>query len=94
VGCLYGASLSKQFKTKATKVSDTSVHDIQVSYFAIASIANSRPRSITTLIFPTESKVIVKKILTFKRKEDFSLFLDYGTPISPYVLSLRFPPFV
>ena len=73
---LYGASLSKQFKTKTSKVNDTSVHYIQVPYFATAFTANSRPRSITTLIFPTGSKIIAKKFLTFKKKEDF---LDYKT---------------
>jgi len=85
---LYGASLSRQFKTKPIKVSDISVHDIQISYFAAPSTANSRPRSITTLIFPAGSKVGAKKVLTFKRKEDFSVFLDYKTPVSPYVLNL------
>ncbi|KIM41799.1 hypothetical protein M413DRAFT_18744 [Hebeloma cylindrosporum] len=80
---LYGASLSRQFKTKAIKVSDISVHDIQISYFAAATTANSRPRSITTLIFPAGSKVGAKKVLTFKRKEDFSVFLDYKFPVAP-----------
>ena len=87
---LYGASLSRQFKTKPIKVSDISVHDIQISYFAAASTANSRPRSITTLIFPAGSKVGAKKVLTFKRKDDFSVFLDYKIPVSPYVLNFHF----
>jgi hypoxia up-regulated 1 len=87
---LYGAGLSRQFKTKPIKVTDISVHDIQASYFAASSSANSRPRSITTLIFPAGSKVGSKKVLTFKRKEDFSIFLDYKTPVAPYVLHLLF----
>jgi len=89
---LYGASLSRQFKTKPIRVSDISVHDIQISYFAAASTANSRPRRITTLIFPAGSKVGSKKLLTFKRKEDLLVFLDYKTSVSLYLLNLHFPP--
>ncbi|RDB23436.1 Hypoxia up-regulated protein 1 [Hypsizygus marmoreus] len=79
----YGASLSRQFKTKNIKVSDISLHDIQASYFAAPTTAVSRPRSITTLIFPSGSKLGTKKTLTFKRKEDFSIFIDYKHLIAP-----------
>jgi hypoxia up-regulated 1 len=74
---LYGASLSRQFKTKNFKVSDISVYDVQASYAAAATSANAKPRVITTLIFPAGSKTGTKKTLTFKRKEDFSINLDY-----------------
>ncbi|KAF8154153.1 Hsp70 protein-domain-containing protein [Crassisporium funariophilum] len=80
---LHGASLSRQFKTKNIKVSDISIHDIQASYFAAASTPNSRPRSITTVIFPAGSKVGTKKVLTFKRKEDFTIHLDYKNQVAP-----------
>lgn len=80
---LYGASLSRQFKTKNIKVSDIGLHDVEVSYFAAASTPLSRPRSITTLIFPSGSKTGTKKTLTFKRKEDFTLFFDYKHLIAP-----------
>ncbi|KAF9481579.1 actin-like ATPase domain-containing protein [Pholiota conissans] len=80
---LHGASLSRQFKTKPIKVTDISVHDIQASYFAASSSSTSRPRSITTLIFPAGSKVGTKKVLTFKRKEDFTIFLDYKDSFAP-----------
>ncbi|KAF5314314.1 hypothetical protein D9619_011752 [Psilocybe cf. subviscida] len=80
---LHGASLSRQFKTKNIKVSDISVHDIQASYFAAPSTSSTRPRSITTLIFPAGSKVGTKKVLTFKRKEDFAIFLDYKNEFAP-----------
>ncbi|KAG5646180.1 hypothetical protein DXG03_004233 [Asterophora parasitica] len=79
----YGASLSRQFKTKNIKVSDISLHDVEVAYFAAPTTAASRPRSITTLIFPSGSKVGTKKTLTFKRKEDFTLFFDYKHLIAP-----------
>ncbi|TFK24854.1 actin-like ATPase domain-containing protein [Coprinopsis marcescibilis] len=74
---LHGAALSRQFKTKNIKISDISVHDIQASYFAAATTSNSRPRSITTTLFPAGSKTGTKKTLTFKRKEDFNIFFDY-----------------
>jgi hypoxia up-regulated 1 len=87
---LYGTSLSRQFETKPIRVSDISVYGIQVSYFSAAVTANSRPRRITTLIFTVGSNVGAKKALTFKRKEEISLFLDYKTPVSPYVPNLHF----
>lgn len=80
---LHGAGLSRQFKTKNIKVTDISVHEIQVSYFAAPTTANTRPRSITTSIFPAGSKVGTKKVLTFKRKEDFAIFLDYKDTVAP-----------
>ncbi|CAA7262192.1 unnamed protein product [Cyclocybe aegerita] len=80
---LHGASLSRQFKTKPIKVSDISVHDVQASYFAASSVTSARPRSITTLIFPAGSKVGTKKVLTFKRKEDFTIYFDYKTSAAP-----------
>ncbi|KAJ6630178.1 Hsp70 protein-domain-containing protein [Mycena sp. CBHHK59/15] len=76
---LHGAGLSRQFKTKNIKVTDIGTFDIQASYFA----TSATPRTITTLIFPAGSKVGTKKTLTFKRKEDFSIYLDYKTPVAP-----------
>jgi hypoxia up-regulated 1 len=79
---LHGASLSRQFKTKNIKVSDIGIYDIQASYPAASSTANSRPRTITTLVFPAGSKAGTKKVMTFKRKEDFTIYLDYKDPIA------------
>ncbi len=79
----HGASLSRQFKTKNIKVNDVGVYDVQASYAAAATSPNARPRVITTLIFPAGSKVGTKKTLTFKRKEDFTVSLDYRTSIAP-----------
>ena len=86
---LYGASLSRQFKTKSIKVSDISVHDVQASYFAAATSPNAKPRSITTMIFPSGSKTGQKKTLTLKRKEDFRIHIDYKKEAAPYVFSLQ-----
>lgn len=83
---LHGASLSRQFKTKDIKVQDIGVHDIQASYFAAPTSAQSRARTINTLIFPAGSKVGTKKTLTFKRQEDFSVQLQYKRLVAPYAL--------
>ena len=80
---LYGASLSRQFKTKNIKVNDISLFDIQATYWAAKATDNARVRSITTTIFPAGSKVGTKKVLTFKRKEDFSIYLDYKDETAP-----------
>jgi hypoxia up-regulated 1 len=80
---LHGASLSRQFKTKNIKVTDIGIHDIQASYPATLTTANPRPRSITTLVFAAGSKVGTKKVMTFKRKEDFTIYLDYKTSVAP-----------
>ncbi|KAF8583385.1 actin-like ATPase domain-containing protein [Ramaria rubella] len=76
----YGASISSQFKTKDIKVQDITPYDIQVSYVAESKPTSVRPRTITTLLFPTGSKYGSKKTLTLKRKEDFFLRLSYKSP--------------
>ena len=73
---LYGASLSRQFKTKDIKVSDVYMYDIQASYTTVPKDGGS-PKTITSTIFPPSSKTGSKKTLTFKRKNDFSIKLLY-----------------
>ncbi|KAI3608795.1 hsp70 family chaperone lhs1 [Moniliophthora roreri] len=80
---LHGASLSRQFKTKNIQISDISIHDVQASYLAASTSDSAKPRTITSLIFPSGSKVGTKKTLTFKRKDDFSIFFDYKNEPSP-----------
>ncbi|KAI6118149.1 heat shock protein 70 family [Pisolithus sp. B1] len=77
---LYGASLSRQFKTKDIRITDILPHEVQASYFASA----PGSRTIHSLIFPRGSKHGTKKTLSFnKRKEDFSLWLDYKNEVAP-----------
>ncbi|KAL4077708.1 heat shock protein 70 family [Scleroderma citrinum] len=76
---LYGASLSRQFKTKDIRITDTLIHEIQASYFA----STPGSRTINSHIFPRGSKYGTKKTLSFnKRKEDFSLWLDYKNEVA------------
>ncbi|RXW20133.1 hypothetical protein EST38_g5719 [Candolleomyces aberdarensis] len=74
---LHGAGLSRQFKTKNIQVQDTIAYDVQATYFAAGTTDVSRPRSISSNIFPAGSKVGAKKTMTFKRKDDFTIFFDY-----------------
>ncbi|KAH7927208.1 actin-like ATPase domain-containing protein [Leucogyrophana mollusca] len=80
---LHGAALSRQFKTKDIRVSDIIAHDVQASYFATAPTPSAKPRTISTLIFPEGTKHGTRKTLTFKRKEDFALWLDYKNIVFP-----------
>ncbi|KAF8346739.1 heat shock protein 70 family [Amanita rubescens] len=74
---LRGASLSAQFRTKNMKVSDMATHDVQASYSAGSTTTSGKPRTITTLVFPAGSRVGTKKTMTFKRRDDFTISLDY-----------------
>jgi hypoxia up-regulated 1 len=58
-------------------VQDTIPFDVQATYFAAGATDTSRPRSITSNIFPAGSKVGAKKTMTFKRKDDFTIYFDY-----------------
>jgi hypoxia up-regulated 1 len=73
---LYGAGLSRQFKTKEIKVSDVYMYDIQVTYTTVPKDGGS-PKTISSTIFPSSSKTGSKKTLTFKRKDDLSIKLSY-----------------
>ncbi|KZT23014.1 actin-like ATPase domain-containing protein [Neolentinus lepideus HHB14362 ss-1] len=74
---LHGASLSRQFKTKDIRVSDISPFDVQISYLAESKTQLAKPRTIHTSVFPPNSKTGTRKTLTFKRKEDLSLKVEY-----------------
>lgn len=76
---LYGASLSRQFKTKDIRIADIAIYDIQASYFA----STPDSRTIHSLIFPKGSKYGSRKTLSFKRREDFSVWLDYKAEVAP-----------
>lgn len=72
---LHGASLSRQFKTKEIKVSDVSVHDVQASY-----PSEKGSKMISTVIFPANARLNTRKVMTFKRKDDFPITLSHKTP--------------
>ncbi|OAX37691.1 actin-like ATPase domain-containing protein [Rhizopogon vinicolor AM-OR11-026] len=74
---LYGASLSRQFKTKDIRVTDVLMHDVQASYLA----SNTPTRTIHTAVLPRGSKHGARKTLTFKRQEDFSVVLNYPNEV-------------
>ncbi|KAH8112056.1 actin-like ATPase domain-containing protein [Phellopilus nigrolimitatus] len=88
---LYGASISRQFRTKDIRVSDIVPYDIQVSYQSEPKISDidaegaqvplKAPKTINTVVFPAGSKAGSKKTLTFKRKDDFVLRMGYKASV-------------
>lgn len=85
-GALYGASVSRQFRTKDIKVTDIVPYDIEVSYTTQpkliegedeAQVTLSTPKTLHNLIFPAGSKAGGKKVMTFKRKDDFTVTMSY-----------------
>ena len=96
---LYGASVSRQFRTKDIKVTDIIPYAVQVSYqsevktvpipsgedTAQEPIVVKPSKTINTVVFPPGSKVGSKKTLTFKRKEDFVVTMGYKDVFDAYV---------
>ncbi|KAF8841856.1 actin-like ATPase domain-containing protein [Paxillus ammoniavirescens] len=75
---LRGASLSRQFKTKDIRIFDIAMYDIEASY-----LSSTEARNIHSLIFPKGTKYGTRKTLSFKRTEDFSLWLNYRHEVAP-----------
>ncbi|CAE6350524.1 unnamed protein product [Rhizoctonia solani] len=73
----YGASLSRQFRTKPIKVQDAVVREIFLSYTAENKGKDGNPRTITNVVFPVRSATGVKKTLTLKRKQDFEVVVGF-----------------
>jgi hypoxia up-regulated 1 len=75
---LYGAGLSRQFKTKDIRVTDTTVHDVLAVY-----PAEKGKKTLSAAIFGHGAKTGTRKTMSFKRKEDFALTLAYKQPPAP-----------
>ncbi|QRV96302.1 heat shock protein HSP70 family protein [Ceratobasidium sp. AG-Ba] len=75
----YGASLSRQFKTKPLKVQDAVTKDVYLSYTA-ESKRDGNTRTINTLVFAKRSAAGTKKTITLKRKADFDVVVGYKDP--------------
>ena len=78
----HGASLSRHFCTKNIKLSDVALYDVWVSYLAEAknTDAPGAPRTITSTAFARVSRAGTRKMVTFRRKNDFSLAFSYKEP--------------
>ncbi|KAH7100496.1 HSP70-domain-containing protein [Auriculariales sp. MPI-PUGE-AT-0066] len=79
---LYGATISRHFRTKNIKVNDISSWDLQVVYDVESKNDPSKARTIHSLLFPHGAKVDSKKNLSLKRKEDFKVALEYKGDVS------------
>ena len=80
---LYGAGISRQFKTKDIRITDMAPYDILVAHPAPAKADGAKPRVLNALIFATGSPYPKKKTLTLKNKEDITLQLHYRNPPAP-----------
>ncbi|PVF96398.1 actin-like ATPase domain-containing protein [Serendipita vermifera] len=73
----YGASLSRQFKTKEIKVQDRFLGGLDVTVSYTAESKSGGQRNINTVVFPSGAKYGTRKTMTFKRKEDFTMTVGY-----------------
>ncbi|PLW23081.1 hypothetical protein PCASD_10514 [Puccinia coronata f. sp. avenae] len=82
---LYGAGISRQFKTKDVRIQNVSPHSIEASYNVTKPVSPADPataevmatKTITTTLFQVGSKLGGKKAIKMKKAEDFSVQLNY-----------------
>lgn len=73
----YGATQSRQFKTKEYRVADLTANGIEVAYGA----EGSQERTIRTELFKQGAKTGRRKSLKVKRSDDFALAAKYSTGV-------------
>lgn len=66
---LYGAALSRQYRTKDIRLTGLNPYAVDVAYPADSAGA----RTITSTLFPANSKLGVQKTMTLRKTEDFDL---------------------
>ncbi|GJN93779.1 hypothetical protein Rhopal_006837-T1 [Rhodotorula paludigena] len=74
---LYGAGVTRGFRTKDIRVQDLTPFGIDVAYEAEKGSSDADPRIITTHLFPAFSKTASRKTLTLRKTRDFSLDFSY-----------------
>ncbi|KIY48518.1 HSP70-domain-containing protein [Fistulina hepatica ATCC 64428] len=80
---LHGAALSRQFRTKNIKVHDITAHEIRATYYGTGGAnLEARPRALSTPVFQRGSKTGTTKTVTFRRKDDFTVFLEYKQEVA------------
>jgi hypoxia up-regulated 1 len=77
----YGATQSRQFKTKEYRVADLTASGVEVAY---ATEGNSE-RTIRTELFKTGAKTGRRKTLKVKRSDDFDLAARYSAGVKQSV---------
>ncbi|BGP03268.1 Heat shock protein 70-like protein LHS1 [Rhodotorula toruloides] len=81
---LYGAGITRGFRTKDMRVRDLVPFGIDVAYEAERK-EGADSRIITTHLFPSNSATSSKKTLTLRKTSDFSLDFSYAPSSSPSV---------
>ncbi|KAL8277095.1 hypothetical protein RQP46_010523 [Phenoliferia psychrophenolica] len=74
---LYGAGITKGFRTKDIRVQDVSPYAVDVAYEADKKDEEAEPRTIRTHLFPALSKLGTTKTMTFKKSADFAIQFSY-----------------
>ncbi|KAI7947975.1 hypothetical protein MJO28_009883 [Puccinia striiformis f. sp. tritici] len=93
---LYGAGISRQFKTKDVRIQNVSPHAVSASYNVTKPTSQADPTSaevlatktVTTTLFQIGSKLGAKKVIKMKKAEDFSVQLSYINQPSYFPSSL------
>ncbi|KAI9622478.1 hypothetical protein H4Q26_015159 [Puccinia striiformis f. sp. tritici PST-130] len=93
---LYGAGISRQFKTKDVRIQNVSPHAVSASYNVTKPTSQADPTSaevlatktVTTTLFQIGSKLGAKKVIKMKKAEDFSVQLNYINQPSYFPSSL------
>ncbi|KAK4698666.1 hypoxia up-regulated 1, partial [Phenoliferia sp. Uapishka_3] len=77
---LYGAGVTRGFRTKDIRVQDVTLYSVEATYEADAKAEDTESRTITTLLFPAFSKLGTTKTLTLHKSEDFTLQFHLRKP--------------
>ncbi|KAI5474325.1 protein of heat shock protein Hsp70 family [Pseudohyphozyma bogoriensis] len=77
---LYGAGITRGFRTKDIRVQDVTPFSIDVAYEADKTDEETDARIVSTHLFDRLAKTGVKKTLTFKKTSDFSLQFTTSDP--------------
>ncbi|KWU43807.1 actin-like ATPase domain-containing protein [Rhodotorula sp. JG-1b] len=80
---LYGAGITRGFRTKDIRVQDLTPFGIDMAYEAEKSSADAEARVITTHLFPPMAKTGAKKTLTFRKTKDFAVDFSYRPSTLP-----------
>ncbi|GAA5956888.1 hypothetical protein JCM8115_003853 [Rhodotorula mucilaginosa] len=80
---LYGAGITRGFRTKDIRVQDLTPFGIDMAYEAEKSSPDAESRVITTHLFPPMAKTGAKKTLTFRKTKDFAVDFSYRPSTLP-----------
>ncbi|GAA5862012.1 hypothetical protein JCM3774_006140 [Rhodotorula dairenensis] len=81
---LYGAGITRGFRTKDIRVQDLTPFGIDMAYEADKASPDADTRVLTTHLFPPMAKTGAKKTLTFRKTRDFAVDFSYRPSSLPF----------